>query len=87
MSDVRFQRDARTASQWKRTLDSAARRGTPGPREGIGSELEITHGPLDQALQDDWAAQAHRNAQIACAKFGWVQRGSAAGGPLRVPTH
>ncbi|MFX1679891.1 DUF5706 domain-containing protein [Mitsuaria sp. CC2] len=29
----------------------------------------------DRALQDDWAAQAHRNAEIAAAKFGWVQRG------------
>lgn len=28
----------------------------------------------DQTLQDDWAAQAHRNAEIAVAKFGWVQR-------------
>lgn len=28
----------------------------------------------DSELLDDWAAQIHRNAQIACDKFGWVRK-------------
>lgn len=27
----------------------------------------------DAALIDDWAAQIHRNAQIACEKYSWVR--------------
>lgn len=29
----------------------------------------------DAELLDDWTAQIHRNAQIACDKFGWVRKG------------
>lgn len=28
----------------------------------------------DAELLDDWMAQIHRNAQIACDKFGWVRK-------------
>lgn len=28
----------------------------------------------DADLLEDWIAQIHRNAQIACEKFGWVRR-------------
>lgn len=29
----------------------------------------------DAELLADWSAQIHRNAQIACDKFGWVRKG------------
>lgn len=29
----------------------------------------------DDQLLEDWSAQIHRNAQIACMKFGWVHTG------------
>lgn len=29
----------------------------------------------DDQLLEDWSAQIHRNAEIACEKFGWVRAG------------
>ncbi len=44
-------------------------------KSGAADYIEQITKATDSELLEDWAAQIHRNAQIACDKFSWVRKG------------
>lgn len=47
--------------------------GRVGPR-AAAEYIEEFRQATDAVLLDDWVAQIHRNAEIACDKFAWVRK-------------
>lgn len=44
---------------------------------GLADYIEALRTASDDDLLADWSAQIHRNAEIACTKFGWVRTAMA----------